>query len=101
MDERFLEDHIRQAEQELEAATHSLEAARRKHEQEGSAATAAFVRDAEVGYQQIQAEYQNALAAKGEGITATPARTSRARIYAQATRSTADTSPAYIEDTSA
>ncbi len=100
MEERFLDEHIRLAEVELEAATHSLEAARRKHEQEGSAATAAFVRDAEVGYQQVQAEYQNALAAKGQDVPATPTRSSRARIYSRATPSPADT-PAYIEDTSA
>lgn len=83
MDRQVTADQIKLAEQELEAATTSVNAARRKHEQEGSAGTAAFLRDAEVGYQQALTQYNNAMAAS----TATPAsapaqgRRHRARTY--------------------
>ena len=62
-----LSEHVRQAQETLDAARTSLEAARRRHAEASDDATASVLRDAEVAYEHAHTEYQNALGAQAAG----------------------------------
>jgi hypothetical protein len=59
-----LDEHIREAREKLEAAEHSLEAARKAHAASQSSATAGFLQDAQLAYDQARSAYELAVGAK-------------------------------------
>ena len=63
-DSQMLNDHVQQARESLEAAQTSVKAARDRFTRLGDAASAEFLREAEVAQDDAQAEYNRALGAQ-------------------------------------
>jgi hypothetical protein len=66
-----LDDHVRQAQQKLEAATTSLNAAQEAFVRNGDEATTRFLEDAQTAYEEARAAYDLAVGAQATGDGAT------------------------------
>lgn len=70
-----LDDHIKHAHETLEAAQTSVNAAQKRYDTLGDAASAEFLREAQVAHDDAQAAYAAAVNAKGSseaGNTSNP-----------------------------